>query len=103
MRMIKVGLGQTEGIHTRKVVQSVISKCEKQLQGYHPQAGIVFAGTSFDHGVMLAEINRVFPQIELIGCTTSGELSSNYGFSDESIILMLFYSDDIEIRVYPHG
>lgn len=98
MRMIKVGLGQTEGIHTRKVVQSVISKCEKQLQGYHPQAGIVFAGTSFDHGVMLAEINRVFPQIELIGCTTSGELSSNYGFSDESIILMLFYSDDIEIK-----
>ena len=96
--MIKVGLGQTEGIHTRKAVQSVISKCEKQLHGYHPQAGIVFAGTNFDHGVMLAEINRVFPQIELIGCTTSGELSSNFGFSDESIILMLFYSDDIEIK-----
>jgi PAS domain S-box-containing protein len=96
--MIKVGLGQTEGIHTRKAVQSVISKCEKQLQDYHPQAGIVFAGTNFDHGVMLAEINRVFPQIELIGCTTSGELSSNFGFSDESIILMLFYSDDIEIK-----
>ena len=96
--MIKVGLGQTEGIHTRKAVQSVISKCEKQLHGYHPQAGIVFAGTNFDHGVMLAEINRIFPQIELIGCTTSGEFSSNFGFSDESIILMLFYSDDIEIK-----
>ncbi len=97
--MIKVGLGQTEGIHTRKTVQSVISKCKNQLDGYLPQAGIVFAGTNFDHEVMLAEINRVFPQIELIGCTTAGELSSNFGFSDESIVLMLFCSDDIEMKV----
>jgi len=96
--MIKVGLGQTEGIDTRKAVQSVISKCEKQLQGYQPQAGVVFAGTNFDHREMLAEINLNFPQIELIGCTTAGELSSNYGFSDESIILMVFYSNDIEIK-----
>ncbi len=96
--MIKVALGQTEGIHTSKTVQSVISKCQKQLDGYRPQAGIVFAGTNFDHGAMLAEINRVFPQIELIGCTTAGELSSNFGFSDESIVLMLFYSDDIEMK-----
>ncbi|MGD1972616.1 MAG: SpoIIE family protein phosphatase [Desulfobacterales bacterium] len=96
--MIKVGLGQTEGIDTRKTVKSVISKCQKQLQGYQPQAGIVFAGTNFDHAVMLSEINRVFPDIELIGCTTAGELSSNYGFSDESIVLMLFYSEDIEMK-----
>jgi PAS domain S-box-containing protein len=96
--MIEVALAQTEGIDTRKAVQSVISKCEKQLQGYHPQAGIVFAGTNFEHREMLDEINLNFPQIELIGCTTAGELSSNFGFSDESITLMLFYSNDIEIK-----
>ena len=96
--MIKVGLGQTEGIDTSKAVRSVIAKCERQLQGYQPQAGIVFAGTNFDHREMLAEINRNFPQIELIGCTTAGELSSNYGFSDESIILKVFYSNDIIIK-----
>jgi PAS domain S-box-containing protein len=96
--MIKVGLGQTEGIDTRITARSAIFKCKKQLQGYHPQAGIVFAGTNFDHEIMLAEINRNFPQIELVGCTTAGELSSNFGFSDESILLMVFYSNDIEIK-----
>ena len=59
--MIKVGLGQTEGIDTHHTVRSVILKCKKQLQGYHPQSGIVFAGTNFDHQEMLAEINRDFP------------------------------------------
>ena len=96
--MLKVGLGQTEGIDTRTAVQSVIAKCKRQMQGHQPQAGIVFAGANFDHREMLDEINRNFPQIELIGCTTAGELSSNYGFSDESIILKVFYSDDIKIK-----
>ena len=96
--MLKVGLGQAEGIDTRRAVQSVIAQCKWQLQDDHPQAGIVFAGTNFDHREMLAEINRSFPQIELIGCTTAGELSSNYGFSDESIVLKVFYSNDIKIK-----
>ncbi len=96
--MIKVGLGQAEGIDTLKTVNEVISKCEQQLQGKPPQAGIVLAANSFDHQRMLTEIHARFPQIELIGCTTSGEFSSNYGFSDDSIILMTFYSDDLEIQ-----
>ena len=96
--MIKVGLGQAEGIDTLKTVNEVISKCEQQLRGVIPQAGIVLAANTFDHHRMLTEIHARFPHIELIGCTTSGEFSSNYGFSDDSIILMTFYSDDLEIQ-----
>ncbi|MGD8991224.1 MAG: SpoIIE family protein phosphatase, partial [Desulfobacterales bacterium] len=36
--------------------------------------------------------------LALIGCTTSGEFSSSYGFSDDSIALMVFYSDQIEFK-----
>ena len=36
--MIKVGLGQAEGIDTLKTVNEVISKCEQQLEGIPPRA-----------------------------------------------------------------
>ena len=96
--MIKVGLGQSESIDTRKAVQAVIAECKSQLQAYAPQAGIVFSGVNFDHQQMLDEINRSFPKMEIIGCTTAGEFSTDHGFSDDSIILMTFYSDDVEIK-----
>jgi hypothetical protein len=55
--MIKVGLGQAEGIDTLKTVNEVISKCEQQLRGVMPQAGIVLAANTFDHHRMLTEIH----------------------------------------------
>jgi PAS domain S-box-containing protein len=97
--MIRVGLGQSEHFETRSAVDSAIAQCRQQLAGAQPQAGIVFAGVNFDHRLMLDEILNRFPGIDLIGCTTAGEFSSSYGFSDDSIILMVFYSDDVEMGI----
>ena len=96
--MILASLGQAEDMDTQRAVDRVINQCQQQLQGRKPQAGIVFAGINFDHGLMLDEIHRSFPNIELVGCTTAGEFSSIYGFSDDSITLMVFYSDTIQIK-----
>jgi len=95
--MIKVGVGQFEDINTRKAVQMAIWECKKQLQGYAPQAGIVFCGGNFDHQKLLNEINQSFPTMHLIGCTTAGDFSSNHGFSDDSVTLTVFYANDIDI------
>ena len=97
--MIKVGLGQSENIDTRAAVESAILQCKQKLAGNQPQAGIVLSGVNFDHRLMLDEILQRFPGIELIGCTSAGEFTSSYGFSDDSISLMVFYSDDVEIKV----
>ena len=96
--MIKVGLGQAEHIDTRTAVESVISQCRQNLGGAHPQAGIVFAGVNFDFRLMLDEILNEFPGIELIGCTSAGDFSSILGFSDDSISLMVFDTDEVEIK-----
>ena len=96
--MLSASLGQAEDMDTQRAVAQAINQCQQQLQGRKPQAGIVFAGIDFDHRLMLAEIHRSFPNIELIGCTTAGEFSSNYGFSDDSITLMVFHSDTIQIK-----
>jgi len=97
--MIKAGIGQSEHIDTQIAVERVIAQCHQQLTGRQPQAGIVFAGVNFDHRLMLDKILEKFPGLDLIGCTTAGEFSSSYGFSDDSISLMVFYSDDVEIGI----
>ncbi|MEJ2286016.1 MAG: FIST N-terminal domain-containing protein, partial [Desulfobacterales bacterium] len=97
--MIKAILGQSENIDTQTAVESVITQCQQKLSGHQPQAGIVFAGVAFDHRLMLDKILDKFPGLDLIGCTTAGEFSSSYGCSDDSISLMVFYSDDIEIGI----
>lgn len=96
--MIKVGVAQGECIDTLNATRVAIARCKQQLGKLDPQAGIVFAGADFNHQQMLEEIHRSFPNIELAGCTTSGEFSSDYGFSDDSVSLMVFYSDTIEIK-----
>ena len=97
--MIKAVLGQSENIDTRTAVDSVIVQCQQKLLGRRPQAGIVFAGVNFDHRLMLDKILDTFPGLDLVGCSTAGEFSSSFGYSDDSISLMLFYSDDIEIGI----
>ena len=96
--MIIASIGQAEDIDTRKAAARAIRQCQQQLRGKMPQAGLVFAGIHFDHQLMLDEIQRSFPDLELIGCTTAGEFSSNFGFSEDSITLMVFYSDTIQIK-----
>lgn len=97
--MIRAGIGQSENIDTRTAVESVIIQCQQKLAGHKPQAGIVFAGVNFDHRLMLDNILDKFPGLNLIGCTTAGEFSSSYAFSDDSITLIVFNSDDIEIGI----
>jgi serine phosphatase RsbU (regulator of sigma subunit) len=95
--MFKVAIGQSEDADTRNAINRTISSCKRQLQGLSPQAGILFSSIDFDHDLVLNEIGLAFPDIDLVGCTTGGEFSSDYGFSDDSINLVLFASDTIKI------
>ncbi len=97
--MLAVGLGQSEGTDTKSVVEQAIDDCKQQLQGSRPQAGIVFAGPYFDHSLMLDIINDTFPEIGLVGCSTSGNFSSFHGVSEDAVTLILFASDSLVFSV----
>jgi len=86
--MFRVALGQHEGIDTLSVTQRVIETCLWQLNSESPQAGILYAGVHFDHQLMLNLIGEAFPGMHLIGCTTAGDFSTAFGFSDDAITLM---------------
>jgi hypothetical protein len=96
--MLKVVVGHSEDPDSQGAIEEVLEQCMSALAGTVPQAGLLFAAIDFEHALILQGINRVFPELELIGCTTDGEMSSILGFQQDSVTLMLFCSDTVEIH-----
>ena len=97
--MLKTVVGHSNDPDAASAIAEVIAQCHFALIGQRPQAGILLAAVDFDHGLMLNHIQASFPGIAIIGCTTDGEISSTLGFQQDSVLLTLFCSDDLEIRV----
>ncbi|MBW4614487.1 MAG: FIST C-terminal domain-containing protein [Desmonostoc vinosum HA7617-LM4] len=96
--MLKVVVAHSEDPDSKSAIAEIIKQCSDDLIDLKPQAGILFAAIDFDHALILPEIDKVFTGIDLIGCTTDGEISSVLGFQQDSLTLMLFCSDTVEIR-----
>ena len=96
--MFKVAVGHSNDPDSDSAIEEVLEQCQTSLAGEIPTAGILFAAIDFEHSLLLQEINRAFPGIELIGCTTDAEVSSVLEFEQDSLTLMLFCSDEVEIR-----
>jgi hypothetical protein len=96
--MLKIAVGHSNDPDSIEAVDEVLQQCLDSLAGEIPQAGILFAAIDFEHELILNRINVTFPDLELIGGTTDGEVSSVLGFQQDSLTLMLFCTDDIEIR-----
>jgi len=79
-------------------VEEIVQQCKGRLNGAVPSAGLLFAAIDFDHEGLLCGITRAFPGMELIGCTTDGELSSELGFREDSVTLILLVSDTVDIK-----
>ncbi len=96
--MFKVIVGHSIEADTEDAVSDVISQCMAQLEHQRPQASILLAAIDFDHALILSRIQNIFPKMPLIGGTTYGEISSVMGFQEDSITLMMFCTDTVEIR-----
>lgn len=95
--MFSAVVGHSEEADTEAAVAEILDTCRARLNGTRPSAGLLFAAIDFDHQTLLCEINRAFPEMQLIGCTTDGEISSELGFREDSATLILFTSDTVEI------
>ncbi|MGH1397577.1 MAG: FIST signal transduction protein [Trichormus sp.] len=96
--MLKAVVGHSNDPDTDVVITEVLEHCLTELAGIKPQAGIVLAALDFDHVKILQCINQTFPGIQLIGGTTDGEISSVLEFQQDSLVLILFCSDEIEFH-----
>lgn len=95
--MFKVVVGHSNDPDSGEAVTEILEQCLESLAGIIPQAGILFAAFDFDHSFILQQIKQQFPNLELIGGTSSAEVSSLLGFQEDSLTLMLFCSDEVEI------
>ncbi len=91
-------VGHSEDPDTPEAVNEIREQCEQRLAGHQPSAGVLFAAIDYDYEELLAAVNEFWPGLELIGCSTDGETSSDIGFMEDSVVLILFASDTIEIK-----
>ena len=96
--MLKVAIAHSLELDSQDAVQEVLEQCCEQLGDLKPQAGILFEGIDHDFMLILDRINERYPDIELIGCTTDGELSSVHGYTEDSVTLMLLCSDELYFK-----
>jgi hypothetical protein len=96
--MITTAIGVSENfLDTREATSEVVDSCKKQMGDRRPQAGILFTSLmEVDFGDLLRRINREFPGVKLIGCTTDGEIVPGRGFIDDALVLILFASERVE-------
>jgi hypothetical protein len=95
--MFTAVVGHSEDLDAGAAAEEVLTQCCDRLNGTTPTAGLLFAAIDFDHQVLLDEINRKLAGLELIGCTTDGEISSELGFREDSVTLILFASETVDI------
>ena len=95
--MLTAVVGHSEETDPAAVAAEVLAQCRAKLGSTPVKAGLLFAAIDFDHQVILDAISRCYPGLELIGCTTDGEVSSELGFCEDSATLILFASDTVDI------
>ncbi len=96
-KMLQAAIGISDDIDLDVAIEEVIGQCLKQLGTSRPQAGILFSSCmDADFPGILGRILRDFPGLQLIGCTSDGEISRETGFIEDSLALMLLSSDTLE-------
>jgi hypothetical protein len=96
--MLNVAVGHSNDPESESAIAEVLAQCAETLAGETPKAGILISAIDFDHALILDRIHKTYPDIQLIGGTSVGEMSSVLGFQEDSVTLMLFASDEIEMR-----
>ncbi len=96
--MFKTAVGQSENPSAKEAVQEILMQIQTSIGDTIPKAGILLCTTNFDHSQIITYIRKALPGMELVGCTSDGEMSSVNGFCDHSVVLMVFVSDMIEIH-----
>jgi hypothetical protein len=95
--MIQATIGISDDIDLAVAIEEVVEQCRQQLGSLRPQAGMLFTSCmDADFSEILGKILREFPGIQLIGCTTDGEITRETGFIEDSLALLLLSSDTLE-------
>ena len=89
-------VAQSDDIDAEGALAEILAQCREKLGEKVPKAGLLFSTIDLEHEQVLDGIMNAWPDLELIGCTTAGEMSSILGYREDSVVLVLFGSDRVE-------
>jgi hypothetical protein len=92
-----MAVGHSDDIDPEDAVAAVLEQCDRSLDGARPTAGLLFSTSDTDLAPVVDRVRRAHPDIELVGSTSAGEMSSVLGFQEDSVALALFTSDSVDI------
>jgi hypothetical protein len=95
--MFRMAVGHSDDIDLDQAMAAVLAKCDAALGGVKPRAGLLYGSWDADHQRLADTVMDHYPQIELAGATSAGEMSSVIGLAEDSVALALFASDTVEI------
>jgi hypothetical protein len=91
-----MAVGHSGEVDPEDAVEEVLASCDRALGGRDPGGGLLFSTHDTDHGVVVSRILKRYPDVQLIGSSSAGEMSSVLGYEEDSIMLALFASDRID-------
>ena len=94
--MLRLAVGHSFDIDLDRAIAEVVSQAKADLAQDRAGAGMLLVSGGLDHEQVLAAVRDAFPDVPLIGCTTAGEASSRLGFQDDSLLLVLLVSGDLQ-------
>ena len=93
---MKMAVGHSDAFDPVAAVGETLDQCRERLDGVDPQAAVMFVGPDLEGREIHRLIREAYPEVELIGSTTSGEMSSVLGFEEDSLCVALLASDVLE-------
>ena len=89
-------VGQTDELDGEFAARDVLRQCASTLDGQEPQAGLLLASHDLDFEEFLSAVTTAYPDMDLVGCTTSAAMSSVADYAEGSTTLTLFASDVLD-------
>src|SRR5258707_15144477 len=87
----------SQDVDSVDAVAELIAGAHEALGAAVPRCAMLFAGIDHDFAVVIAQIDAEWPGIQLIGCTTDGEFSSQFGFAEDSLTMVILAGDDFHV------
>jgi len=97
--MLRMAVGHSDDVDLASALDAVFAQCDTGLAGAAPTAGLLMSAWEVDHRFVIDRVRTRYPGIELAGSSSAGEMSSVLGFREDSVALVLFASDSIDIVV----
>lgn len=95
---IQAGVGKSKNQDSKKAGAEAAQQAMDQIQSAKPSLAMVFASVRFNQKQVLEGIKSVAGDVPLLGCSDSGEITTD-GPDSEAVAVMILHAPEIEFTI----